>query len=529
MTIKIEFKPQEEQKVILEFSKEQRKKDELNFLKKYAKSHDLSVSNSIYSQKPSSPLTREQCEKLYEKGKKLLAQLPLQNLAEHMEMSIRDQKESDYSSDKVDSSLDFFTNTTSNKGLAFANVTDMFCQWQQLGKPKNFYNYEGGAQEGNLAFDTLTFAKEFSECSLALNNGEASDWSDFYQALHYVIVEISPALAKHQSLKCQEYIQKEKLTILRSSAFEFKPISKIHRFCSNGLIDGFPLQGFTQDQHGNILALTKLKVLHKNSLDRCSVITEEKKAKIIEADIRYREQLKHLMLISDLPSNVYIVNKKLFSDYEFLQSDEYSEYWNLCLPVFYFDNLKEVFKQNLYILPDLKPDKMTYINVNLAMFAQCIQSAERVLFFEYGDVGSQIENVNFFEIMHTFGKKDFKTQLYGYQTLILSTLSETYLKQALSLLYQTKEVKDLCDIKDRDQLIVNDGVRPIRHIMGRFANFPEGFKVMVLSKDYTPEEENTLPSGNLMPNTRLSFFYNPRQHEKQQEKSNTNKPLQRKI
>lgn len=161
----------------------------------------------------------------------LIHELPIFSFAEYMDYVMYNEQCGYYSYGKtrIRRGGDFVTNTSIGRGLAIINALDMFQQWFEMGQPDTFNNYEGGCGNGQLAYDTLNIIRKlafYNDLSkpdaLAVNKEtpkDKDDWAKFYHALHYYIIEISPALSKQQREKCQ--IFQDKLTVLNESILDF--------------------------------------------------------------------------------------------------------------------------------------------------------------------------------------------------------------------------------------------------------------------------------------------------------------------
>ena len=497
--------------------------------------------------------------------KRLIEELPFINFSEYMQFAMFESKQGYYGSGKVNFEVDFSTNATGDCALAFTNLMDMFRQWMNSGQPKEFYNYEGGAGNGRLAFITLFFAETFAKISQ--NNNEFNlGWCKFYDALHYVIVELSPALVERQSRLCKNYIDKNKLLILNASVYEFTPRTKIHRYCSNELLDDLPLEGFTKDTQGNVLVLTKLQVVPKHILLNDSNVSL---SEIDKQDRDYRELLRNIFGISNIPLNVYVLNKPFLSQFpKGLKS--LSQYHDVYLPLQYFEFSLSVLKDNFYIMPDLKCNETIYVSAYLNKLAKMIGSADRILFFDYGGIDKQISpdlryydnpsedelqkrrlfdftvtengleirfgnsdqhqsipknifvnithDVDFYAVMRIFERYQFKTEMYGHQSLILSEMDRKSLEQAIPMYYKFIEENGFLTVREDGAKFIENSRDIVPSGIQSFQCKPCSSRFIVMEKQ--PElAENYHPLPDLKSNY---VFWNQREKRRLEENRNDN-------
>lgn len=153
--------------------------------------------------------------------------------------ALYDEKNGYYFKGKVDFDKDFNT-FGMIYGPLFANR--FFLMWKSMrefegmSKEENFYVYEFGAGDGRTAERILDYIYGRSLAE------PESEWPYFYNALNYVIGEISPALVEKQKNRIQYYITEKKAQIFQSDATKLDsqlPKGKGVVF-SNELIDAFP-------------------------------------------------------------------------------------------------------------------------------------------------------------------------------------------------------------------------------------------------------------------------------------------------
>lgn len=92
---------------------------------------------------------------------------------------------------------------------------------------------ECGAGEGDLCLKILNF--------ISVKGEDNPRWQQFYQALHYTIVELSPVLVKRQTEKLKALKSQGKVDIMQGNAVKMQENSKKYSFViSNELLDMLP-------------------------------------------------------------------------------------------------------------------------------------------------------------------------------------------------------------------------------------------------------------------------------------------------
>jgi SAM-dependent MidA family methyltransferase len=146
--------------------------------------------------------------------------------AEYMDIVLYDQYYGYYSSGRVSigAAGDFFTSSSLGRDFGELLAIQFIDIWQLLGKPLSFQLVEMGAGNGNLTLDIVEFVRD--------------NYSEFYNALEYIIIEKSPELIK---------IQQEKLTQFTNLNIAWKswqaiPENSLYGCCfANELVDAFPV------------------------------------------------------------------------------------------------------------------------------------------------------------------------------------------------------------------------------------------------------------------------------------------------
>ncbi|MEO1376785.1 MAG: class I SAM-dependent methyltransferase [Cyanobacteria bacterium J06635_10] len=119
---------------------------------------------------------------------------------------------------------DFFTSVHLGADFGEMLAIQFFQMWEILGKPISFDLIEMGAGQGHLAADILNYIKQ--------------NYSDFFKALKYIIVEKSPGLKQLQQQRLKEFE-------VNWCNLEDIPNNSITGcFFSNELVDAFPVHQF---------------------------------------------------------------------------------------------------------------------------------------------------------------------------------------------------------------------------------------------------------------------------------------------
>jgi SAM-dependent MidA family methyltransferase len=119
---------------------------------------------------------------------------------------------------------DFFTSVHLGADIGEMLAVQFAEMWSILGKPKSFDLIEMGAGQGYLAADILNYIKQ--------------EYSDFFKALKYRIIEKSPGLKQLQKERLKEF------DITWCDLEEIPNNSVTGCFFSNELVDAFPVHQF---------------------------------------------------------------------------------------------------------------------------------------------------------------------------------------------------------------------------------------------------------------------------------------------
>lgn len=131
----------------------------------------------------------------------------------------------------------FFTSSSLGKDFGELLAVQFKEMWQNLGCPNPFYLVEMGAGNGELAQDIL---------NSILNNIQNNNDDLFIKALRYRIIERSPALIKRQQDLLSSF---DNLDLAWKTWSQFAESSIEGCFFSNELIDAFPVNLITKNQH----------------------------------------------------------------------------------------------------------------------------------------------------------------------------------------------------------------------------------------------------------------------------------------
>jgi SAM-dependent MidA family methyltransferase len=146
---------------------------------------------------------------------------------EYMDLVLYHPEHGYYSSNAVNIGFqggDFFTSSSLCDDFGELLAIQFYQMWENLDRPKHFNLVEMGAGIGVLASQILNYLK--------------INYSDFFDALEYIIIEKSPSLRQEQQQKLQEF------SVRWLNLEEITPNSIIGCFFSNELIDAFPVHQF---------------------------------------------------------------------------------------------------------------------------------------------------------------------------------------------------------------------------------------------------------------------------------------------
>ena len=158
------------------------------------------------------------------------------NYSDYMKLCLYDKEHGYYSRprEEIIPRQEFITCPEQYTDFGRGVAHDLFSRWQKMGRPAHFDIIEMGAGSGKLAKDLLDEVKTRSN---------ESAWRDFYKALDYQIVEISPSLTEHQQNSLTEHSSKVRWMSTSADKLEekYSPNSVKGVFLSNELPDAFPV------------------------------------------------------------------------------------------------------------------------------------------------------------------------------------------------------------------------------------------------------------------------------------------------
>lgn len=169
-------------------------------------------------QDPRSPLMSKIQTRIQESG-------PIPFL-EYMTMALYDPDDGYYATQKqtVGQQGDFITSVSVGKCFGMLLAQRLLSYWEETGKQHPFHIIEPGAHDGTLCADILSEIKQLSP--------------EFYTAVHYHLIDATPALTQAQ--------QKKLLPSYKGKFTTHQNLSDLHNLhgaiLSNELIDAFPVE-----------------------------------------------------------------------------------------------------------------------------------------------------------------------------------------------------------------------------------------------------------------------------------------------
>ncbi len=153
----------------------------------------------------------------------------LLTFAEFMELALYHPQYGYYTTKAVDIGAqgDFFTSPHLGKDFGELLAVQFAQMWEVMGQPVPFTLVEMGAGQGILAVDILKYLYKH--------------YREFFNAVQYVIVEVSPSLKQQQQQLLQGVADKVKWCSLA----EIPALSIIGCFFSNELVDAMPVNLFS--------------------------------------------------------------------------------------------------------------------------------------------------------------------------------------------------------------------------------------------------------------------------------------------
>ncbi|MFA6303255.1 MAG: SAM-dependent methyltransferase [Legionella sp.] len=150
----------------------------------------------------------------------------------------------------------FSTEASDGYYLAIALAYRAFAIWQQLeGSHKTHFDIlECGAGDGDLCYKILEFIDAMAKLDVS--------WLEFAAAVHYTIIEISPALVKRQERLLSDLIAQNKVEVIQDDALQMKFYNKkaaLH--ISNELMDMFPSEQIILDEQNQVQVAMLMPIL----------------------------------------------------------------------------------------------------------------------------------------------------------------------------------------------------------------------------------------------------------------------------
>lgn len=184
------------------------------------------LGNSIGSLSNESPSNRLLCEAIAQR----IAQSPNQRIsfAEFMELALYHPEQGYYATNhaNIGAGGDFFTSPHLGRDFGELLAEQFVDMWQQMGCPDPFTLVEMGAGQGLLVQDIVRYLHRHQ--------------FEMFEALHYIIIERSPALRAEQQQRFAKLTQS--WGRLSWQAWDEIPSGSIVGCCfSNELVDAFPV------------------------------------------------------------------------------------------------------------------------------------------------------------------------------------------------------------------------------------------------------------------------------------------------
>lgn len=260
------------------------------------------------------------------------------------------------------------------KAMAFLLALRFFANWRSKNSPPQFIIYEGGAGNGNLAYEFLFLVRKLA------TEQKVPGWLEFWTALKYRIAEISPALIQVQSKLNQIYIEAGKLKIIEADATVYSfTEEKIDEFLGNELVDAFPYDEFVIPQDGSLKAVVQIPYVLKKDCDAKLISELEKKSQ--DYQIQFHGFFSHCYLELD---KVLIIDPKILSSNQTLHDKV--QFSAAYLDVKKIPELRPYLRFESMLKAMLRRgDISSYINLGVLDFISNLRGrADEIILIDYG-------------------------------------------------------------------------------------------------------------------------------------------------
>lgn len=347
-----------------------------------------------------------------------------------------------------------FPSSIACKAMAFLLALRFFSNWRAKNSPSQFIIYEGGAGNGNLAYEFLFLIRKLA------TEYKVPGWPEFWAAVKYRILEISPALIRIQSDLNQVFIEIDKLRIIEGDATRY-PFTEeqIDEFVGNELVDAFAYEEFVKSEDGSLKAVVRIPYVLKKDCDNNLIRDLESK------DREYQTKFKQFFTsYLELDKVLILDPKTLISHPELQNIVQFSE---ARLDIHCIPELKPYLRHEAMLTRMLRfPNMSFFINLGVLDFIPNLREhAAEIILIDYGASKNEMSLTNHIalrpsESLHClfakggflkWGQFDMTANVdftnlynllsdhynvvkYGQQSLILGAVNEELFDQVLSSL-----------------------------------------------------------------------------------------------
>lgn len=290
----------------------------------------------------------------------------------------------------------FGTEASDGYILALALSHRAFELWQQAPEvhKRCFEIMEAGGGEGDLCFKMLHFIASMAKTDPA--------WNEFYNSVHYTIIEISSELARRQNDKLRALIAQQKVEVLVDDAMsmtKYKKVAALH--VSNELMDMLPSEQIYIDHNKQVQLMMVMPILLPSAYeylqrdypdclagfkDELHAFAQYVRANAIQSCQEgyplTREWFKRIVAITASRGFAGPTNAIVFHKYK--------------LPVHLFPEVREFIIHNDDVLLGLRPGDTKIISPALCRYAKLITEKALVsIVIDYGETTFTLKNIDY--------------------------------------------------------------------------------------------------------------------------------------
>jgi TPR repeat protein/SAM-dependent MidA family methyltransferase len=274
-----------------------------------------------------------------------------------------------------------------------------------LEEKSSFNVLEGGAGNGNLCFNILTFIEKMANSKDSQVNNE---WRNLYLTISYYIGERSKPLSEIQKIKNKRFITEGKLKVINADVKNLNDVlpHKMAAVISNELLDVFPPHQVTMNEKGRIDVTVIIPILKKNKFEKFKVIFTPQQLKAQATFLNKKSKGNARLLAAVFPRIPLEDDTFFLSENDFLklhkiaidkiEMKDFFNFISISIDSVFFKEVNEFFENNPQYFSKMSLGDSVLINLGIDDFIKNISEIilinGEIITVDYGSNFSLIHN-----------------------------------------------------------------------------------------------------------------------------------------